>query len=179
MRREEGFFMTNSKIFLRFFAWLVFCIVFLFVALLLTTWAVLDVAAKEDAPKIYSGPYEADVVRVIDADTIKMRVYTWPDHSTLINVRLAGVDTPETGRPQCRAERAKGHTATAYVKALMPIGQRINLINVMRDKFGGRVVGSLQFKTSTGVDLLSDALIRRGHGVRYFGGKKTKNWCAP
>ena len=54
----------------------------------------------------FSGPARGQVERVIDGDTVKMRVAIWLDQEILVSVRLADVDAPELFRPKCEAERA-------------------------------------------------------------------------
>ena len=49
-------------------------------------------------------------LRVIDGDTV---AYDGP------NVRLAGIDTPETWRPSCPEEAALGEQATERLRALL------------------------------------------------------------
>lgn len=49
-------------------------------------------------PAFAYGPYSADVIRVIDGDTINIRVAIWPGLEQIINLRLIGVNTPEKRR---------------------------------------------------------------------------------
>ena len=137
------------------------------------------VAAPLKAPKLYSGPYAADVVRVVDADTVKVRAHIWPNNFQEISIRVYGIDTPEKRRPKCAFEKKRALEASALVEKLLPVDSRIHLTGVLNGKFAGRAVATVRFKTATGSDdSLGDMLIRRGHAVPYFGGKKTKDWCA-
>ena len=56
---------------------------------------------------------EARIVRVIDGDTLKARLTT----GQTLNVRLIGIDTPETRKPGTRVQ-CGGPDATARVKKL-------------------------------------------------------------
>src|SRR5580765_5767349 len=57
-------------------------------------------------------PIDANDVRVIDGDTIRV-------HHQKPDVRLVGFNAPETRRAQCDVERALGDRATARVRDLM------------------------------------------------------------
>lgn len=65
---------------------------------------------------------EATVERVIDGDTITIR---WPSGATA-DVRLIGVDTPETVHPD-RPAQCYGPEASAYVADLLPPGAAVSL----------------------------------------------------
>ncbi len=57
-------------------------------------------------PAEYPGPYVAEVIRVLDADTLRMQVKVWPTAAVMVSVRLRGVDTPEGSyRARCDVER--------------------------------------------------------------------------
>lgn len=90
------------------------------------------------------GPVPAEVVEVIDGDTIAVRAHIWPGHSVETRVRLAGVDTPEVRRPDCEAERALGHEAARAVAGLLPPGRAVSLYEIELGSFAGRVVARLQ-----------------------------------
>lgn len=94
------------------------------------------------------GPLEADVLRVIDGDTIEVRAFIWPGHSVETRVRLADVDAPELRRVQCAAEREAGHAARAFVEALLaPQGARparVRIRDVRLGSFAGRVVAAME-----------------------------------
>ncbi|WP_375205099.1 thermonuclease family protein [Hyphococcus sp.] len=112
----------------------------------------------------FSGLARAQVERVIDGDTVKMRVAIWLEQEILISVRLAGVDTPELFRPKCEAERAK-----SFVEDFLQGGEA-ELIDIEQGKYAGRVVARIE---ADGEDLGS-ALVAAGLGVRANKG----NWCA-
>ena len=47
------------------------------------------------ASEVLPGPIAADVIKVIDGDTLPVRARIWLGQEVEINVRLADVDTPE------------------------------------------------------------------------------------
>lgn len=142
-------------------------------------------ASAVGADAVLHTSYPAKLVRVIDADTQKMQVQIWPGITSLVNVRVLGIDTPETRRPnkKCKqAERALGREATTFVAKLYSNSARsggsIRLVDVGSDKYFGRVTARVligQDKDRTFVDL-AQVLIKEALAIPYDGGKKA-NWC--
>ena len=62
-----------------------------------------------------SRQYDCVVTRVVDGDTLDVEVDLGFDIVTSQRIRLLGVDTPETYRPSCEAERAHGEDAKRFV----------------------------------------------------------------
>lgn len=116
------------------------------------------------------GPVPAEVVEVIDGDTIAVRAHIWPGHSVETRVRLSGVDTPEVRRPDCEAERALGREASRAVADLLPPGRAVSLYEIELGSFAGRVVARLE--TGDGLDL-GTWLTERGLAQPYG----TSDWC--
>lgn len=117
----------------------------------------------------FEGPARGQVERVVDGDTVKMRVAIWLDQEILVSVRLAGVDAPELFRPKCEGERKLAREAKSFVESFLRDGEAM-LDNIKQDKFAGRVVARLHVR---GRDL-GQALIAEGLGVK---GRKG-DWCA-
>ena len=125
-----------------------------------------------------AGPVAADVVEVIDGDTIAVRAHIWPGHIVETRVRLDGVDTPETRRPECEAERTAGHEATAFTRAWLVAHPDISLHNVRLGSFAGRVIADLRAQAPTEAEPagLSDALLAADLAVPYG---EDGPWCSP
>ena len=109
----------------------------------------------------------AVVVRVIDGDSLVVNVPSFPPIvGQEIAVRIAGCDTPELRdrRPEVRdmAQRAKALTAE-----LAPVGSRIWLHDIRRDKYFRLLA---RVRTDSGD--IGEALLRQGLAVPYNGGKK-------
>lgn len=131
----------------------------------------LPAAVAEPLP----GPVPAELVRVIDGDTVEVRAHIWPGHYVQTRVRLAGVDTPETYRPGCPAERAAGEAARAFTESWLLTEDgyaRVGLKDVDLGSFAGRVIARIE--RSDGADL-SAALIAARHAVPYG---QDAPWCA-
>lgn len=118
-----------------------------------------------EALQVISGPVEAEVVGVIDGDTVDVRAFIWPGHIVETRVRLADVDAPEIRRVACEAEREAGHAAKRFVEAaLMPEGEpglRVQIRNVTLGSFAGRVVAGLSLPDGRdlGAVLLEEGLV--------------------
>lgn len=108
----------------------------------------------------------AEVVRVIDGDTVEVRARIWPGQYVETRVRLRGVDTPETRRPGCEAERAAGQAATAFTQDWLAPAVRVTgpapgpvfvtLHDVDLGSFAGRVVAHI--RRADGADLSADLI---------------------
>jgi len=118
------------------------------------------------------GEYPAQVVRVIDGDTVAVVVRVWPAVLIQTSIRLLGVDTPEL-KGKCESERAKAREASAFVKKLLPAGAQITLRKVKPDKYAGRHDADIFIE---GDRSLADALIDAGLARRYDGGRR-QGWC--
>lgn len=135
------------------------------IALVLTLCATAPQAAD-----IYPGPYLAELVRVIDGDTLVLRVRLWPGLEYAGPVRLAGVDTPELrGRQDC--ERHAARAARDFVAQRLAAARRVEVSGVQLDKYGRPLA-----RVWVDDDELASALIRNGHGRLYAGGARGV-WC--
>lgn len=118
------------------------------------------------------GPVRAEVLSVIDGDTILVRARIWLDLELSVHVRLAGVDAPEL-RGRCAEERHLAERARALVERAVD-GGRVVLSELEHDKYAGRVVARVT--TPDGRDLAS-ALLAAGLARPYDGGARG-SWCA-
>lgn len=121
-----------------------------------------------------AGPVAAEVVRVIDGDTVEVRARAWVDTEVTTRVRLLGVDTPEKGpRAKCPAEAAMAERASETTRQALPEGAAVLLRDIRPDKYGGRVVAAIE--GPDGRDLAA-ALLEAGLARPYDGGRKA-GWC--
>ena len=107
------------------------------------------------AAEILSGPYRAEVVRVIDGDTFVARVAIWPSLTSETAIRLRGIDTPELHGP----DRARAQAARQRLTELLASGE-ILLRDVGTDKYGNR----LDAQVSTAGHDVAEILRREGWG---------------
>jgi micrococcal nuclease len=97
----------------------------------------------------------------IEGDTIKVEGE---------QIRLIGVDTPETGQARCERERRAGEEAKRFTAMALARGP-VRIDRVGRDRYGrtlARVwIGNLE---------LARMLISAGHG-RAYQGEGRQPWC--
>lgn len=117
------------------------------------------------AQQVIAGPIEAEILRVIDGDTVDVRAHIWPGHSVQTRVRLAGIDAPEIRRVACEAEREAGHAARVFVENLLQpggtSGTRVHIRNVHLGSFAGRVIAAMDLPDGRdlGSVLLEEGLV--------------------
>ena len=109
-------------------------------------------AAPSNAAQLY-GPYRAEIVRVVDGDTLEMDIDVWPSLRARSMVRMRGLDTPELQGPAC--ERSLAQRARDYLSKLAIGTAQVD--RVEPEKFGGRISARVKAR---GVDS------SRGHACR-------------
>ena len=132
----------------------------------------LMLASLQAQAKDLYGPYKADLVRVLDGDTVEVSVHVWPGLKQSIKLRIAGINTPEKRGRVSDCEKAAGKAATAFTENWLKDADTITVYDIHLGKWAGRVVGKLK---KGGADL-SQALINAGHAKPYDGGKR-EPWC--
>ena len=130
----------------------------------------LLVAATARAGETY-GPYRAEVVRVIDGDTVELAVHLWPGLVQRVNLRLDGANTPEK-RGASACEMAQGKKATEFTQIFLKDTAVVMVSGIHHDKYAGRMLGRLSVD---GKDL-GAALIAAGLAREYHG-EKREPWC--
>jgi micrococcal nuclease len=116
------------------------------------------------------GPIPAELVSVIDGDTVAVRARIWPGQFVETRVRLAGVDTPERRGADCSAERTLADEATDFTRTWLE-GAAIALHEVETGSFAGRVIAHIERADG---ERLSAALTGAGLAVAYG---ETAPWC--
>lgn len=133
--------------------------------------AIMLIPAISLASERIDGPVHANVLRVIDGDTVAVEAHVWPETTIATHVRFKGIDTPEkNGR--CQSERDLAKRATALTEILTASGE-VSLRDVEPDKYGGRVLARVF--GSDGLEI-GTKLISAGLARVYDGGAR-KSWC--
>ena len=127
--------------------------------------------------------YNAEVIRVVDGDTVIANVDVGFDMWKRCNIRLHGINTPET-RTRDLNEKTKGLEAKErLIELLSEYDNKFVLESKGLDKYG-RSLGILwtgyhYIETYPGISAdrpvelsLNDLLIMEGHAVKYDGGKR-------
>ncbi len=114
----------------------------------------------------------AELIRVIDGDTLLVAAAPWPDHRITTYVRLRGIDAPELKSP-CAATRQAATRAQEVLTSLVE-GAPLLLEDISGDKYYGRVLARVTL--GDGRDA-GGALLSEGLAVPYGGGRKLKVSC--
>jgi endonuclease YncB( thermonuclease family) len=122
------------------------------------------------AKEVLDGPFEFELIEVIDGDTFRARVKIWLGQSVTVKVRLKGVDTPEING-KCAAEKKLAQEAKAFAEKWLRENQS-RLVRVHYGTYAGRVLATTQNRrgTSLSAALLSEKL------ARPYRGRRAK-WC--
>jgi micrococcal nuclease len=128
-----------------------------------------DAAAREEI----AGPVAAEILRVIDGDTLLVEAQPWPQQKMEVYVRIRGIDAPEL-KSKCEASRLAGIDARHALEALAARSGSIQLTRISGDKYFGRIVADVILSNGKNVadDLLVAGLVRV-----YDGGRKPKEAC--
>ena len=123
---------------------------------------------------VLANPFNYRIVEVIDGDTIKFEAPFLPQVlGTTLNLRVEGVDTPESSYlAKCDEEKQLGIAAAKYTYAVITASSNYLIILTKWDKYGGRVLGDVLVEGKR----LSTMLVEKGYAVQYNGGTKP-NWC--
>ena len=112
--------------------------------------------------------YKAELLRIVDGDTLDCLVDIGFDVFVKKRVRLFGMDTWES-RTTDLEEKKKGLAAKARLKELIHNnGDKFGLISHELGKYG-RVLGTIMLDDGRSAN---DILVEEGHGYAYDGGNK-------
>lgn len=121
----------------------------------------------------YTGP--ARVIDVHDGDTITV-VFKPEDKKLTIDLRISGIDTPETrvGKvdPDRVIHKKCGELVRDYVKQQLSTVELIDISILCADKYSGRWVATVRY----GSEDLSTHLLGKKYAIPYDG-KKKKKWA--
>lgn len=117
------------------------------------------------------GPVEADLIAVIDGDTLLVEARPWPQHSVTVLVRIRGIDAPEL-KAKCEAARRAANRAREGLLGLAH--GRLRLTNISGDKYFGRVVADV---STSGADDVGARLLAQGLVRAYDGRRRTAPVC--
>ena len=118
-----------------------------------------------------SGPVSAEVIRVIDGDTLALRAHIWLGQDITVNARIRGIDAPEM---HGKCEREKHMAEAARLRLVAAAGNgKLRLTRIENDKYAGRVLADVitDAGTNLGAAMLESGLVRP-----YDGGGRDP-WC--
>ena len=99
-------------------------------------------ALAQEVPSPYS-EYYGTVERVIDGDTLTVRVLLWPGLEAIYAVRARDIDAPELRGAKCPQEKLWAEEARTQAEKLYGPGTTVRIENVELDSFG-RAVADLR-----------------------------------
>jgi endonuclease YncB( thermonuclease family) len=123
------------------------------------------------AESLIAGPVAAEVVSVVDGDTLTVRARIWLDLEMTVNIRIRGIDAPEL-RGNCAREKMLAAAAAERLGEVAGAGT-IQLLNIGKDKYFGRAVADVTTMVgrSGAPSMLASGLVRD-----YAGGAR-QGWC--
>ena len=135
--------------------------------------AAIAANAAENRWRSVAGPVSAQIVRIIDGDTLLVDAHPWPGHAVRVSVRLRGIDTPER-RSRCLQERHAANRARSELERLVSGFRTVELRNVSGGKYYGRVLADLK----AGSTDIASAMLEGGFASPYRGGRRKKPDCS-
>lgn len=106
----------------------------------------------------YSG-YEAEVVEVIDAATIRVNIHMWPGRILTTEVVAPDIETPDSGVHQCAQQTEFADAALSSVRRSFPAGAWVYVNDVAFD--GERVVADVVRWQDGAFTSVADILLSR------------------
>ncbi len=131
--------------------------------------------ASETSKRIeITGPVSAEIIRVIDGDTILVAARPWPQQTMEVYVRLRGIDAPEL-KSSCATTRDAGQEARAALASLTRDQREIQLMHISGDKYFGRVLADISFSDGRNP---AQEMLSAGYVTPYNGGRKKADTCS-
>ena len=121
--------------------------------------------------------YEAQVVEVVDAETIRLEIHIWPGRILTANVSARGIETPDRGSPACSLQVTRAQAARSSTRRNFPPGTWVYVNDV--ESIGGRLFADIVRWNETVFQSVTELLLSR-HGqwaVRSVALGPTHDWC--
>lgn len=148
-------------------------VILLLSAFLLPSLSMANAAGRHDRYYV-EGPVEAELISIVDGDTLVVAAKPWPQQTISVSVRIRGVDAPEM-KSRCAALRVKAQAAkNVLASMLVAANGKLTLSSISGDKYFGRVVADVIFADGrdAATELLAAGMVRP-----YDGGRKAKDAC--
>jgi endonuclease YncB( thermonuclease family) len=105
--------------------------------------------------------YKVEVLRVVDGDTVDVRIDLGFNVWHKCRVRLMGINAPES-RTRDLEEKARGLAAKSFLVDTLELSDDIELQSYGTGKYG-RVLGTF---FNNGVDI-NQLMVKEGHAIEY------------
>lgn len=133
-------------------------------------------AGAQDIPNPYS-EYFGTVERIVDGDTLTVRIDLWPGLEAIYAVRVRGIDAPELRGARCPQEKLWAEEAAAQALRLYPPGITVRLEDVELDSFGRALADVRRWRSDRWL-YFADELLDRGMAEAWQEGWPALDWCA-
>jgi len=130
----------------------------------------LMIGKRETKSNMELFQYEAEVIRVVDGDTIDAKISLGFDVYVKKRIRFQGFNAPES-RTRNLEEKKRGLAAKDRVIEILKENDNKFLLKSHGVGKYGRCLGEI-FVETLGDNSLQKTLINEGHGVEYNGGKR-------
>ncbi len=127
------------------------------------------IEARDEIP----GPVAADILRIVDGDTLLVEARPWPQQKMEVYVRIRGIDAPEL-KSSCRSVRYAARAARDTLAELAAMSPKVELTRISGDKYFGRIVADVTFSNGTNA---AENLRAAGVARTYDGGTKPSEVC--
>jgi endonuclease YncB( thermonuclease family) len=133
-------------------------------------------ARAQDIPSPYS-EYYGTVERVVDGDTLVVRLDLWPGLEAVYPVRARGIDAPELRGAKCPEEKAWAEAARAQAERLYSVGTLVRIENVEIDSFGRALADIRRWRSDRWL-YFADEMVERDMAQPWQDSWPDIDWCA-
>ena len=130
----------------------------------------------QEIPSPYS-EYYGKVVRIIDGDTLEVRIDLWPGLEVVYAVRVRGIDAPELRGAECPQEKLWADEAKAQAEKLYGIGTTVRIENVELDSFGRALADVRRWRSDRWM-YFAEEMTERDMAKPWQPGMDDIDWCA-
>ena len=127
-----------------------------------------------DSAEQIAGPVAAEIIRVIDGDTLLVEAVPWPQQRIEVYVRIRGIDAPEM-KSKCPAIRQAAEQARSVLDEMAASSPHIRLTNISGDKYFGRIVADVAMQDGRNP---AQEMLSAGLAAGSDGGRKPRIACA-
>ncbi len=148
---------------------MIFPIIVLLLSLCINTACTASLPWKNQKDKLY----KFEVIRVIDGDSIKVYIESFPENLRETTIRVAQIDTPELdSQAQCQQERLLAIKAKDFTNDLITKAKKVRFKPLGYEKYG-RILADVSIDGKN----LADALLEANLAVYYDNDHKVNPWC--
>jgi endonuclease YncB( thermonuclease family) len=131
----------------------------------------------QDVPSPYS-EYYGSVERVVDGDTLVVRLDLWPGLEAIYAVRVRDIDAPELRGAGCPEEKDWAERARAQAEKFYGPGTTVRIENVEIDSFGRAVADVRRWRTDRWL-YFAEEMVERDLARPWQEDWPDINWCNP